>query len=527
LNSISFSPNRWTDQELGLKWLENDFAPMSALRNKADGWRLLILDGHNSHGTYRFMTFCEQNCILVLCLPSHTTHRLQPCNVGVFGPLAQSWKAEVNLAARNFNKINKYNFLVHYHKARARAFTPRTIAASFRKTGIWPFDQTAIEDAAFEPALITTTQAAQPVPSSLPSLLEAVEAVVTVSTGITDQITPTGVPTIPSTLPPSNSAPLSSASNTTPPEPSPCSHITYTLVDFPLPIPWRSSRAAFMAENKELRVYCHRAKQQMEADHASKNLMEAENHRLRCRLFGKTTKTKRREGGSEAHHMTARESIEALGHDVWKTLMVNVYKEMKEGHKAKALLLKERLKAFEFAVKKMALAQRTSKKAVGALKKALDAETLRIAKESKAQEKANEVREKRVAAEEKKVAAAEKKAEAEEKKRKAAEERQAKQEAAEAKRAAARAKKEVANAELARKRALAAVKAGEKARKKMEKNQQAANDTSEENTSPRRRALNSPEKTPIVTPILTPKPRPRPRPRQRGATTILPPPWSP
>jgi hypothetical protein len=207
------------------------------------------------------------------------------------------------------------------------------IAALFQKTGIWPFDQTAIEDAAFEPALITTTQAAQPVPSSLPSLLEAVEAIVTVSTGIANQITPTSVPTIPSTLPPSNSAPLSSASNTTPPEPSLCSHITYTLVDFPLPIPWRSSCTAFMAENKELRVYCHRAKQQMEADHASKNLMEAENHHFQCQLFGKTTKMKQREGGSEAHHMTAQESIKALGHDVWKTLMVNVYKEMKEGHK--------------------------------------------------------------------------------------------------------------------------------------------------------------------------------------------------
>jgi hypothetical protein len=51
------------------------------------------------------------------------------------------------------------------------------------------------------------------------------------------------------------------------------------------------------------------------------------------------------------------------------------------------------------------------------------------------------------------------------------------------KQAAARVKKEVANAELARKQVLAALKAGEKARK-MEKNQQAANNTSEENTSP-------------------------------------------
>jgi hypothetical protein len=32
----------------------------------------------------------DNNKIVVVCLPLHTTHALQPCDVGVFGPLAQS-----------------------------------------------------------------------------------------------------------------------------------------------------------------------------------------------------------------------------------------------------------------------------------------------------------------------------------------------------------------------------------------------------------------------------------------------------
>jgi hypothetical protein len=149
----------------------NDFEHASAARNLADGWRLLILDGHNSHCTYGFVVFCEQHRIILVCLPSHTTHHLQPCDVGVFGPLAACWKAEVNAASREGIKITKHNILEYYHKACSRAFTATTIQAAFRKTGIWPLDPSVIEDAAFEPALNTMTQAAQPIPATIPSLL--------------------------------------------------------------------------------------------------------------------------------------------------------------------------------------------------------------------------------------------------------------------------------------------------------------------------------------------------------------------
>lgn len=60
LSSISISPNGWTDQELGALWLEKDFAPASAefLDDPGD-YRLLILDGHNSHCTYHFISFAQ------------------------------------------------------------------------------------------------------------------------------------------------------------------------------------------------------------------------------------------------------------------------------------------------------------------------------------------------------------------------------------------------------------------------------------------------------------------------------------
>lgn len=93
IHSIAVSPNGWTDTELGFLWLVKDFGPASEARNKSQRRRLLILDGHNSHCSYKFVSWAEKHNIEIICLPAHTTHALQPCDVGVFSPLATKWKA--------------------------------------------------------------------------------------------------------------------------------------------------------------------------------------------------------------------------------------------------------------------------------------------------------------------------------------------------------------------------------------------------------------------------------------------------
>jgi hypothetical protein len=152
-------------------WLKHDFEPATAKQNITCGYRLLILDGHNSHTTYKFCDFAERHKIIIVCLPSHRTHRLQPCDVGVFGPLAASWKREVTACSSEYIQIRKHNLVKYYSRARSMAFMSDTIRSAFRKTGIWPFNLNVIEDAAFAPSLNTTTQAAQLVPAALPDIL--------------------------------------------------------------------------------------------------------------------------------------------------------------------------------------------------------------------------------------------------------------------------------------------------------------------------------------------------------------------
>ena len=44
---------------------------------------MLIVDGHVSHVSTEFIQFC---------LPAHSTHLLQPLDIGVFGPLQHNYK---------------------------------------------------------------------------------------------------------------------------------------------------------------------------------------------------------------------------------------------------------------------------------------------------------------------------------------------------------------------------------------------------------------------------------------------------
>ena len=88
------SANGWTDNEIGLEWIKQCFEPETQCDDDSE-YRLLILDGHASHVTTKVIRFCVDHKIILLCLPPHTTHLLQPLDVGIFAALATAYKASV------------------------------------------------------------------------------------------------------------------------------------------------------------------------------------------------------------------------------------------------------------------------------------------------------------------------------------------------------------------------------------------------------------------------------------------------
>ena len=92
---IATSESGWTSDTFGKNWLVNIFDRFT--KSKAGNRRrLLIVDGHSSHVNLAFLEMCDKLRIIVHILPAHSTHKLQPLDVGLFSPLATYYSDGLN-----------------------------------------------------------------------------------------------------------------------------------------------------------------------------------------------------------------------------------------------------------------------------------------------------------------------------------------------------------------------------------------------------------------------------------------------
>ena len=103
--------------------------------------RVLICDGFGMHETLEALEFCFENNIILCRLPSHTSHKLQPYDVGVFASLKEAYRDEADRLFRGgVNTIGKQHFTSLYSPTREKAFTKRNITAGWAACGLFPFN---------------------------------------------------------------------------------------------------------------------------------------------------------------------------------------------------------------------------------------------------------------------------------------------------------------------------------------------------------------------------------------------------
>ena len=140
---INVSENGWTNNELGLEWLKH-FDKHTKERT-VGCYRLLVLDGHESHNSVKFHQYCEDHKIITLCMPPHSSHLLQPLDVGCFAPLKKAYGRQAELLMRNkITHISKLEFLPCFKAAFDAAITESNIQGGFRGAGLVPFDPEAV-----------------------------------------------------------------------------------------------------------------------------------------------------------------------------------------------------------------------------------------------------------------------------------------------------------------------------------------------------------------------------------------------
>jgi hypothetical protein len=136
---ISTTHNGWTTNEKGVEWIQH-FEKHTKPRTQG-AYRLLIMDGHESHHSTEFELFCKEHKIVTLCMPSHSSHILQPLDVGCFGPLKKAYGKEIEgLMRTRITHITKADFLPAFCAAFKAAMTEKNIHGAFRGAGLIPFD---------------------------------------------------------------------------------------------------------------------------------------------------------------------------------------------------------------------------------------------------------------------------------------------------------------------------------------------------------------------------------------------------
>ena len=109
----------WSNDVLGLHWLKHVFnrtTKEKAGRNR----HVLIVDGHSSHVNLKFIDYADRNRILIAVLPPHSTHRLQPLDVGLFSTLANFYLQEIDsLLAKSQGLVSmaKHHFWTLFREA--------------------------------------------------------------------------------------------------------------------------------------------------------------------------------------------------------------------------------------------------------------------------------------------------------------------------------------------------------------------------------------------------------------------------
>ncbi|KAL9565161.1 hypothetical protein ACKAV7_010806 [Fusarium commune] len=141
--AIATTQNGWTDNETGLEWLKHF---NRCTTNRSTGpYRLLILDGHESHHSADFEIYCEEHNIITLCMPPHSSHLLQPLDIGCFGLLKKAYGREIeHLIRSSITHISKTEFFPAFYAAFQATMTEKNIKGGFKGAGLVPFDPESV-----------------------------------------------------------------------------------------------------------------------------------------------------------------------------------------------------------------------------------------------------------------------------------------------------------------------------------------------------------------------------------------------
>jgi len=133
------SANGWMTEDLFVTWLHHFIANAKPSKEKPV---LLVLDNHSSHTTLQSYNVCKDNGIVMVTLPPHSSHRLQPLDITFFSSLKAAFNKECDnfLKSHPHEKITPYDIAAIFNNAYVRVANIEKGVSGFAAAGIYPLD---------------------------------------------------------------------------------------------------------------------------------------------------------------------------------------------------------------------------------------------------------------------------------------------------------------------------------------------------------------------------------------------------
>jgi hypothetical protein len=129
--------NGFTDDQLTFRFLQHFIEYTKA--GPSEPSKLLLMDNHGSHLTPEFILLVRRNNVIPYSFPSHLTHCMQPCDIGIFQPMKHWHDKAIQHALETLDfDYTISSFLRDMPKIRTQTLRKITIKYTFEHVGMWP-----------------------------------------------------------------------------------------------------------------------------------------------------------------------------------------------------------------------------------------------------------------------------------------------------------------------------------------------------------------------------------------------------
>ena len=147
-SQVLMTDKGYMNEKAFIEWADFFTKKIRDIRGDRELWCLLVLYGYHSHtSSPKALQILNDNKILLISLPSHSTNLLQVHDIAIFHPLKERFRSSLmNWMKDNGLSLKLENFREILSPAWEAANSSITIKNGFRSAGLWPLNKNWVYD---------------------------------------------------------------------------------------------------------------------------------------------------------------------------------------------------------------------------------------------------------------------------------------------------------------------------------------------------------------------------------------------